>query len=191
MANVDRVNGFTPVSNTVTGSYNGQSREYYVVGGVGALFVGDAVKSSGLANADGVPGVLQAAAGDNMIGVIVGFKVDRENTTTEYPGYSASADTNIIYVCDDPNVIYEVQEDAVGGALALASVGLTCDHIVAAGSTTTGASGMELNTSDAGTGAGWKILGFSRKVGNEPAVANAKVLVRINEHELTGAGVGV
>ena len=189
MANVDRVNGFHPVGNVVTGSYNGQSRPYSVAAGYAtALFVGDAVSMSGTADADGVPGCVQAAAGANMIGVIVGLVVNRANATTEHPGYSAASTADVVLVCDDPNVIYEVQED---GSIGLVGVGLTADHIVAAGNTTTGASGMEIDSSDAGTGAGWKILGFSRRTDNEPANANAKLLVKINEHELTGAGVGV
>jgi len=189
MANVDRVNGFSPVGHLGSSGYNGQSREYAVAASYAtALFVGDAVKLTGTGNSDGVPYVEQAAAGDTMVGVIVGIKVDRADLNTEHPGYSTASTVGTVSVCDDPKMVFEVQEDGNAGVVA---IGNTFDHVVAAGSTTTGASGMEMDSSDVGTGAGWKVVGASRRTDNEPANSNAKWLVMINEHSFDSAVAGV
>jgi hypothetical protein len=189
MANDDKVNGLKPVGHIHGAGYSGETREYSVASGYAtALFVGDPVKSSGTANADGVPGVELAAAGNNLIGVVTGIKVEQPSGVQQHPGYHPASTAGLVSVNIDPGTIYEVQED---GNMGLVGVGLTADHTAASGNTTNGASGVEIDSSDAGTGAGFKILGFSQRQGNEPANANAKLLVTINEHELTGAGVGV
>jgi hypothetical protein len=190
MANVNRVNGFKPVGHLVTGTYNGQSRAYSVAATYATnLFVGDAVKLSGTADAQGRAEVEAAAAGDRVVGVIVGFDVIQPSGVTEHPGYHPASTAGVVHVCDDPLTIFEVQEDGDGGAAGVAAVGNTADHIVAAGSTTTGASGMEIDSSDVGTGSGWHILGFSQRADNEPANANAKMLVKVNEHAYMGVGL--
>lgn len=189
MANVDRPSGFLPVGNVTGAPYNASIQEYSVASSYGtALFVGDPVKSSGTADTDGVPGVEQAAAGDTMIGVIVGIRVEAPEGAKEHPGYMPASTGGIVMVQTDPNTIYEVQ---ASGTTAAAAAGNTGDHLMTAGSTTTGASAAELDSSSVGTGAGWKILGFSQRPDNEPANANSKLRVKINEHEFVGAGTGV
>lgn len=80
--------------------------------------------------------------------------------------------------------MYEIQDDSDGGALTAASVGLNADIVVGTGSTTTGTSAMELDSSTVNTtSAQLRILGLSHRADNEIA-ANAKWLVMINEHEL-------
>jgi hypothetical protein len=55
-------------------------------------------------------------------------------------------------VVDDPFVVFEIQEDSDGDAyIAAASVGLAANVVVGSGSTTTGKSGMELDSSDVST----------------------------------------
>ena len=189
MANVDRPGGFVPVGHLITGQYNGQAREYRVASSYATnLFIGDPVKLTGTADAtDGVATVEQAAAGDRMVGVIVGFKVERGVASLEDTGYLAASTGGTVFVCDDPFVIYEAQED---GTSAVTVVGNNFDHLMTAGDTTTGRSNAEIDTSDIGTGAGWQILGFSRRNDNEIG-ANAKMLVKINEHFYAGSGTAV
>ena len=193
MANVDRVNGFKPVGHLVTGSYNGQSRAYSVAADYAtALFVGDPVKLSGTSNTDGIAEVqLAEVNATTIVGIIVGFDVLAPSGATEHPGYHPASTAGIVQVCDDPFTIYEVQEDGDGGAMAITAVGETCNHVNAGGSTTTGASGAELDSSDVGTGLSFHILGFSQRVDNEPGSVNAKVLVKINEGNYMPAGVAV
>lgn len=183
MANANAPSGLKPVRHRNGAPYNGGGNLYYVPASDStAIFIGDAVKSAGDADAvTGVPTVIQAAAGDAIRGVVVGVIPDTAQSTI----YRAASTGRYLLVCDDPDIEFEIQEDAVGGALALASVGLNADLVVGSGSTFTGRSGMQLDTSDVKTAtAQLRILGFVQRADNEFASANAKVRVMINEHEL-------
>jgi hypothetical protein len=187
MANVDAPNGLRPVKHLDGSPFNGATNRYYVPASDGtAIFVGDAVKSAGSADADGVASVAQAAAGDSIRGVVVGI----EPETDESLNYRAASTERYVYVADAPDLVFEVQEDSVGGALAAANVGQNADLVVGTGNTTVGTSAMELDSSSAAaTTAQLRILGFAQREDNEIGT-NAKVLVAINEHEFkTTAGV--
>jgi hypothetical protein len=192
MANADRPNGLRPVKHLNGSPYNGQANKYYIASGDGtATFIGDLVKLAGSASADGYPTVVQGTAGAAAVGVVVGFAADPTNLNT--PQYRAASTARYVLVADAPDLIFEIQADDVGTTLAVTDVGLTCDVVVAAGSTTTGASGMELDSSDAATApttANCRIMGFVDRADNEIGVANQKVLVMINNHQLTAGVVG-
>lgn len=186
MANTSVVNGFK-----VVGSLRGgvpQVRKYIVPAADGtALFVGDAVKTYGTADATtGLSTVIQAAAGDALRGVVVGFEpISTAQSLTLEALYRPASVRQVALICDDPFAMFEIQEDAGGATTALVDVGENADIVVGSGNTVTGASGMQLDSSDHKTAtAQLRILGFIQREGNEPAVANAKLLVRINEHEL-------
>lgn len=187
MANIDAPRGLRPVKHLDGSPFNGAVNRYYVPSSdATAIFIGDAVKSAGSADANGVASVAQAAAGDPIRGVVVGV----EPVTAESLIYRAASTERYLLVADAPDIVFEIQEDSDGGALAAANVGQNADLIVAAGSTSTGLSGMELDSSTAATTtAQLRILGFSQVVNNEIG-ANARLLVTINEHELKStAGV--
>lgn len=188
MANVDRPNGLSPIRHLDGSAYNGQVNRYFIPAtDATAMFVGDAVKSAGSADSDGVPTVAQAAAGDTLRGVIVGFEPDPDNLSRNY---RAASTARYVLVADAPDIVFEVQEDSVGAALAATNVGQNADIVVGAGNTTSGASGMELDSSTAvATTAQLRILGFSQAPKNEIG-DNAKLEVVINEHELKST-VGV
>lgn len=181
MANVDRVNGLRPVKHLDGSPYNGAANLYYVPSSDStAIFVGDAVKSAGSADADGVPSVAQAAAGDAIRGVVVGVKPVTDESTI----YREASTERYVYVADAPDLVFEIQEDADGGALAATDVGNNADLVVGSGDTATGTSGMELDSSTAATTAAtMRILGFVQRPDNEIG-ANAKMLVTAVEHEL-------
>lgn len=196
MANVSRVNGLSVVKNLVGGASTGQVNTYFIPSGnATAVFVGDAVKADTTGDtvaaggqALGVQSVIQAAAGDAILGVVVGFAVSP--TALNTPQYRVASTGRYVLVADDPNQIYEVQTS--NGTLAVADVGLNASIAVAAGSTTTGASGVTLDVGTAATTAtlALRIVGFSQRVDNDPTAANAKVLVKINNHQL-GSSTGV
>lgn len=192
MANVDRPGGFKPVGHLITGSYNGQSNEYRVASDYGtALGVGDVVKLSGTADATAaIPTVERAAGGEGYIGVIVGIKVDPAVAATIHPGYLPANTGGTVLVCDDPFVIYEVQEDSDSENIVITEVGEFVDHIVTAGvDTTTGRSNTELDSSNAATGDGWRLWRLVQRPDNALGTSG-KWLVIANEHViLTNTGV--
>ena len=189
MANVSRINGLKPVKHTTGAPYNGQFNKYFIASGNGtATFVGDLVKLAGSASADGYPTVIQAAAGDTPVGVVVGFEKDPADLNT--PIYRRASTNRVVFVADSPDLICEVQEDAVGGALAVTNVGQNADVVVGSGSTVTGASGVQLDSSTANTTSTLvlRIVGFADRADNEIGSANAKVLVGFNVHQYGSVG---
>lgn len=188
MPNLNAPGGLKPVRYASGSPYNGACNEYYVpASDATALFMGDPVIIAGTGDADGVQAVTRAtAAGAGRItGVVVGFRPSR---TFETLGYRPASTEMYVLVADDPNLLFEIQEDAIGGALAVADIGLNADLIAGAGSTFTKQSGFQLDTSTKGTTATLqlRIVGFQQRADNEVS-ANAKVLVRINLPTETGA----
>lgn len=189
MANVNRTNGLRLYKNVEDAALT----EYFIPNtDATAVFVGDLVKldstgdtvaAGGLGK--GVRSVVQATPGGAVVGVVVGFKVDPTNLNVQY---RAASTGRYVLVADDPEALFEVQEDAVGGALTVSDVGLNADFIVGAGSTVTGTSGMQLDTSTKAVTATLplKIVEFSQRQDNEPGNANAKVVVQLNNHQLRG-----
>lgn len=189
MANVDRPGGFRPIGHTSGSPVNGAVEACSVaVSYATALFVGQPVKSSGTADDLGRRGVELAAAGERMLGVITGIKIPAPEGAQEHPGYLPASTGGIVYVNTSSATEYEVQED---GNMGVVAVGSTVDHVDPGGSTVTGNSAAEIDSSTVGTGAGFKVERASQRVDNEPANVNAKWIVTINEHENDGDGVAV
>lgn len=193
MANTSRVNGFRPVKHITGAPYNGQFNTYAVLAAdATALFVGDLVKITGTADANGVASIAQAAAGNAVIGAVVGFVPDYADLNR--PGQFRAASTlRYVMVADAPDLIFEAEADNGGAALAITDVGRAADVLVGAGSTVTGQSGMQLDSSTAATNTATfplKIMGFAQRVDNEVGQSFSKVLVKINAHQFTsGAGI--
>jgi hypothetical protein len=192
MANLDTPFGFKPVGHLLGVPWSAKIRTYYVPAtDATAMFKGDAVKSAGSADATGkFPTVAQAAATNVIRGVIVGFGdnphvgIHPDNPTRDYRPASTAM---YVFVVDDPFVIFEIQEDSVGNAIDADMVGLSTDITVGTGSTSTGKSAMELDSSDTATALGQcKIL---RLVDREDNVLgnHAKWEVLIVEHEMLAA----
>ena len=201
MANIDAPSGLRPVRHLDGRSWNGSTRMYLVPSGDGtALFVGDAVKSGGSAGAagtvvngidvEGMQTVIQAAATDALIvGVVVGFLPNPDNLMLKY---RVASTNRIALVCDDPTVVFEIQEDSVTNTLVADDIGENADLIVGAGNTTTGMSGMELDSGDHKTAtAQLRILGLVKRPDNNmgdnatsasSTYVNGKWEVLINEH---------
>lgn len=196
MANTSRVNGLRPVKYLNGAAYNGAFRTYFIPSGdPTAVFVGDLVKADGTSDptasgglAKGIQSVIQAAAADASIGVVVGFAIDPTNLNT--PQYRAASTGRYVYVADDPNILFEVQVSSTG--LLNTSIGLNANVVVGSGSTTTGASGMLLDIANMDTSATkqLRIMEASQRVDNDITAANDKVVVRINNHQ-NAASTGV
>lgn len=189
MANNDVAKGLWPVRHRSGAPYNGAATRYYVPASDGtALYLGDPVITAGGADADGVQTVTKATAagGAYMLGPVVSV----EPVTRDSTPYREASTARYVWVADDPDLIFEIQEDAVGGALAAADVGLNADWIAGTGDAIYGRSGAELDSSTKATTntLQLRIEGFVQRTDNEIG-ANAKVLVAINLHShrnLTG-----
>jgi len=164
--------GLIPVRYKSGAPYNGACNRYSVASGESNdIFIGDPVIISGTGDADGVPGVARAAAGDRITGVVVGFGAARSatagSTTALNRGYRTASTADYLLVADDPNLLFAVVEDAVGGALATTDIGNNADLVAGSGSTYTKRSGYMLDSSTkATTSAQVRIWGFDQTIGN-------------------------
>jgi len=173
---VGRLDGKTPSIN----AYNVPSTDST------ALFIGDVVKLVDTTNAMDATGkfinVTRAVAGDvTKLGVVVGFEPNPAQLLVA--NYRAASTQRTVLVCDDPEAVYSVQEDAVGGSVAQADIAAmkNADIIVASGSTVTGKSGTMLDSNTAtASAADLKIIGVVQEPNNAGAQSGgAKLLVRI------------
>ena len=193
MANANRPAGFIPVQYLNGAPWNGQARIYSIAAAYAtALYIGDPVKSSGTANADGVPGIVLGAATGGLRGVIVGLGTQEgllanpANLDITYrPGAATSKDW-FAMVVDDPAVLFEIQEHSNGTALAATEIGLNTIPVVGTGNGFV--SGWELSSATDATPAATatlqlKLMGLVRRQQNAFG-AYAKHLVQINVHEL-------
>src|SRR3990167_465063 len=199
MANTDRAFGLRPVQHLDGSPWNGKVNMYLVPSTDGnTMFVGDPVVSAGSSGAagtvvngidvEGMATIARPTAGSTLRGVIVGFLPNQDNLVQLH---RAASQNRIALVVDAPDVVFEVQEDSDTSTVQATEVGFNADMITyAAGSTTTGRSIVELDSSTAGSGAAqFRILGLAKRPGNILG-SFAKWLVVINEHEFKTA-VGV
>ncbi len=126
--NANKLMGFRPVGLLGASNYDGRGRVYAIpAANVNALYVGDPV--SAIAGADAtylLPCIDKGAIGGTCVGVILALSkqpqglgpwVDPTNLNN-IPFRPAGAQANQWYalVADDPNIIFEGQEQAAGGA---------------------------------------------------------------------------
>lgn len=200
MANANRPSGFTPVQYLNGSPYDGKARLYSIAAAYAtALYIGDPVISSGTSDANGVPGIVLAAATGAIRGVIVGLSKyegmvgNPSNLDITYRPAAAQSTDWYAMVADDPNIIFEVQEKANTVQLAATEVGLNQVPILAAGNGFV-SGWMVASTTDATAATTatlpLRLLGLARKpAGTNAFGAYAKWLVQINVHEL-GHGTG-
>lgn len=212
MANTSKINGFRPVKHVTGAPYNGQANIYGVASGDStALFVGDVVKLAADGNAAGIQYVTAhasgtAGTGQPALGVVVGIintkldpvdgRMSAGSISLDTPVYRPGSVEQYVLVADSPDLIYEVEATAAGSAysFAVADIGQNANIFAGSGSTSTGNSAHSLNMSDKGTAATlpFKIVGVSKKIGNEVTGNYTKVLVQINNHQFKSVGtVGV
>jgi hypothetical protein len=199
MANTDTPRGFKPVRYVSGQPYTGAANLYYLPASDGtAAYIGGLVKPGGSADAEGRMSVTgNVSTGNPVLGVIVGFDpllgagADGRDSTT----YRVASTERYVYVADDPNLLHEIQEDGEGGALAATNVGMSADLTgFTAGSTTTGLSSLEIDSSTAtAAGDGTEdvlIIGFVPRADNEVGSQWGKMLVRLNNHFFVDGAAG-
>lgn len=189
MANSDAPFGLRPVMHFGGAPYNGSCNAYYATDST-AIYIGDPVLLTGESlttefegNAPGsLPIITQAEAGQakSISGVVVGVQPNDHTSTA----YRAASEARILWVVDDPDVLFEIQangivgDEAVGGAYNLTATG------GGGGSTTYSISGFEMHSTTAtgGTGAQLVVHRAVPDAKNDITTANSNWLVRINRH---------
>lgn len=188
MANVDKAFGLRPLGNL---SATGSQKQYgYEIADnqSGAIYQGDLVTI-----VDGYIVKFLPATHAAALGVFNGCNyIDpssgKPTWKNYYPGSVNITSGKITAdVMDDPSQLFLIQVD---GSFTQANIGKNADVIGTGGSTTTGVSTMELNSSTiADTAAlNLKIVGLWNVPGNEIGT-NAVVVVKINEHLYGSTGV--
>lgn len=208
MANVDTPQGLVPVRYLNGAPYNGQCRPYvHASGDTVPLYIGSPVTQSGTCNAAAVGGYkigeletvkLIGVAGNTppITGVVVAIDplqgaggVGRDSTI-----YCAASTERVVWVADDPMIVFQIQEDDGAAAIALTDAGNNFDFVAtSAGSTVTGISGWELDSSTAATTATGdvQLLNISRIENNVFGGGFVKWDVRINLHRFNFGTLGV
>lgn len=198
MANADRPSGLTPVQYLSGAPWSGQARLYHVDStNTDALFIGDPVKSSGDASAEGIASVALGTAGSAIRGVLVsmgglkagGFLGDPDSPTTLSIPATKTKDYYVLVV-DDPAVIFECQE--TGTAMTSVDVGLNANFVNATPATGVNVSATEINNASKAVTStlNLKLMGLVQREDNAFGT-EAKWLVLINNHELSAGVAGV
>ena len=171
-----RINGFKPVRYLNGAPWTGKARMYvHSASDATALHIGDFVIQEANSQ-DGFGSVTRSTSGSStiLVGAVVGID-------WVHPGGASLQGTNLplesvyvpastlayVWVADDPNIIFEGEFDALGDQPNQTDVGLNYEFLLTAGNTTTGASGMTIDSSTEATTATLplKLLGLARKAG--------------------------
>jgi hypothetical protein len=194
MANKDASFGCKPVRMMGGAPYSGgQSRYRIASGATTPIFQGDLVTQL----TAGVLGRHAASGTVPIVGVFNGVSYTDPTSGEQifknhYPG-SISASDIIANVIDDPNVVYEIQSDE---AFPVADLFGNFDIVEQSpvGSTLSGKSNAELDTSTGATTAGLplKAIDISQDPDNsDVASANTNVLCVIQNHVMGQKGAGL
>jgi hypothetical protein len=201
MANRDAPFGLQPVRYYNGSAWNGAVKPYYVPASDNtAIFIGDPITHVGDSNDNEVlgyaPGTLMEVTrttvgdGNAITGVVVGVQM----VTAESTIYRAASTERVLFVCDDPNVVYRIQSD--GGSVGADTVGLNAVLIAThAGVAATGLSGIELDTTSdvpaADASNQLLILAFSALSEGNEIGAFAQFDVLITNHTMAQNALGI
>jgi hypothetical protein len=175
MANLDAPRGFTVIQSSSTRPY----RRYYKDASV-ILGVGDpVVRVTNSSSPEGYPEVTRATTGAAITGVIVGLEPKRSDLSQLH---MAAADAGYLLVCDDPDALFEVQDNGGVTGLVVADIGEHIDSVTAINANTvTGRSNYEIDTEAQATDNTWRLESLVQREDNVVG-ANAKWIVSANLH---------
>jgi hypothetical protein len=189
MANTDNALGLIPLRGGNGSPWNGATELFCVPATDSTItYVGAIVKLAGSADADGVPTATTiTATGQKVVGVVASVNA----TQATDPVYRLANTLRYVNVITDPNALFEVQ---CNGTLTATMIGNTAD--VSTPTTGTAATGQSLTelliSSVTASGDGtedFTIVRLVPRVDNALG-ADAKVVVRLNNHEYIDANVG-
>ena len=187
MANIDSAFGLIPVAHVGQTDNNGGQTQYALGDTQStAIFTGDPVKYK----SDGTVEV--ATAGDPVVGVFGGcFYTDpttsKPTWSPYFPASLAPGDAKA-FIWDNPMQTFIVQQDSVVSNLLAANLNENANLIFNAGNTTTGVSGVEIDSSSADVTAALQVrlIDFYATPSNNTTANNSVFVVKINNHILMG-----
>lgn len=189
MANANAPFGLRPINDNGT-PWSGQGRMVcFPANDANNIFLGDPIVPSGGTDGFGVPLVTIASAGatDTVLGGFIGrCNGPQGSGVTLLQSDTVYRHASVLtygFVCDDPNQLYTIQEDSVGGAIAAGTGGFANGNLVAgAGSTATGFSGWMLDSSTVASGnSTYQLRVIELTRGPDNAIGNyARWTVRLN-----------
>ena len=209
MANVDTPMGLQPVRYLNGAPYNGQCNPYvHKANDAAPLYIGTPVTAAGEMNAAAVGNYkigeletvkLAAAAGNTppIVGVVVAVDplngaggVGRDSTISV-----AASTERVVWVADDPMIVFQMQEDDDAAAIALTDASLNFDMVVTSAESpvTSGYSGWEIDSSSAVVTAtsDLQLLGISKIENNVFGGGYVVWDVRINLHRWNFGTLGM
>lgn len=194
MPNANIPRGIMPVRYRSGAMYNGAANIYNVPASFAtALFIGDPVIGvTNTSDGNGIPNVtIAGGAGAILLGAVVGFVAAGDPPvarTRDMTVYRAASTQSYVLIADDPDLLFEVQEDSVGGNMSLGAGGRNVDLIAGTGNTATGYSGWMLDSSTLAVTntLTMRVLRPVERADNDlatsPTATNAKWLCSINLH---------
>jgi len=175
MANVDNARGFK----VLRGSNGGEPRmRRYKANVTTDVFQGDVVQMLAAGTVKSITTTTGAAT-------VIGVAANRVDA-------SVQATSQDLWVYDDPDQEFEVQDDGEAATPSQASVGATFALILGTGNTTTGLSRQEIDASAAGVSATDAVLVQGFKTGPTYEIGKyASHIVRLNQHLWKTGSAGI
>lgn len=197
MANVNKAFGLRPLAKLGSNYNSDGDTQYKIASGTAtAIFQGDTV-TFGVSGGVSTGFIVKHTPGDpNILGVFLGCSYTDPTSKKPvwrnyYPG-SITASDIVAFVVDDPNAQFLVQASGVAGVTAIGQNANLVQTV--AGNTTTGVSGLELDTGSlaAASALNVKVVGVTTDPSNSDlTAAYADLIVIINEHLYRGPTAGV
>lgn len=202
MANANKPMGLSPHSYMNGAKWNSQGTVYAILqADTTAYAIGDPVTLAGTADTAGIPNVILSTAGtsnavtgvvvglgSNVYGGIIGSTVQFNSVVI--PATKPASTNYYVLVCDDPNVLFEIQEGGAGTALAATDLGTNINLL--SGTNNGYISGWLLDNNSKATTATLQtqLMRLVQRTDNAMG-AYAKWLVRINNHSFKAGTAGV
>ena len=213
MANLNAPSGLAPVGYRNGNFWNGQARLYKIAAALnvanGGMFIGDPVSIDAANYADAVNGIpyvkqITAGAGNSIRGVIVGIGlalpygfqggpyINPNDLTKTYRPSGTAATDYVVAVVDDPDVVFEIQEDTTSTPGLAAQMNKNATPTLGTPATGVFVSAVTLNSSTYAVGATLqlKVLQAVQRSDNTPYTAYQRLLVTINQHDFSGGTAG-
>lgn len=193
MANINAPSGLAPVGYLNGAPYTGGGRVYCIpdTDDTNAFAIGDPVMLAGGADVNGVPTITLATAGTGNL--VLGCIVSGAGALNYGSAYGVPQDSPIVIpatktrnyyvlVADDPNIIFEIQEDSVGGSIAATDISNNFNLV--SGTNNGYLSGWMLDSSSKATTATLqlKVLQAAQRQDNTFGSSYCKFWVIINNH---------